>query len=516
MEISQICLDLIKKWEGFRANAYLDPVGIPTIGYGTIRYPNGQPVELGDIVTEAEAEDLLKLEADDFAELVTKKVTVGLNQNQFDALVSFCYNVGGGAFQGSTLLKKLNSGDFTGAAEQFLVWNKATKNGVKIVLEGLTNRRREEKALFEKSGSEGKPLDKPEPSLQAQVDWLEGYRDRNNDDTIIVARKGSDVIEILTVESPDKEDLITVIRQYPNAKNFLIAPQEKQVPTGERILIQKREFATITKVAAPPSLDNQLLIIGMGADEDTPASLKQDIEELQVRLRDLGYYQGEIDGNFGSGTDQAVKAFQAKFFGANEADGKVGPLTWKKLWEGNPVPVTPPVGVPSAGKNYLKLTKINKKDEFGCFVLKMEYFKDGQLKDSLNVCSGTPSKQIFRTATASVPKSFEPLPEGLWRIENIKWAGGPAHKDDYSGKFVFPDPGVGPVSTPLTYQKPNSTRRSAIEIHIDWNRRKKSPGTAGCVGIYTIGDYQRFVRWLRETDPRDFFVDWGLGTCPKP
>ncbi|MFM7716173.1 MAG: lysozyme, partial [Microcystis sp.] len=49
MEISQICLDLIKKWEGFRANAYLDPVGIPTIGYGTIRYPNGQPVELGDI-----------------------------------------------------------------------------------------------------------------------------------------------------------------------------------------------------------------------------------------------------------------------------------------------------------------------------------------------------------------------------------------------------------------------------------------------------------------------------------
>lgn len=93
---------------------------------------------------------------------------------------------------------------------------------------------------------------------------------------------------------------------------------------------------------------------------------------------------------------------------------------------------------------------------------------------------------------------------------------GPAHKDDYSGKFVFPDSGVGPVSTPLTYQKPNSTRRSAIEIHIDWNRRKKSPGTAGCVGIYTIGDYQRFVRWLRETDPRDFFVDWGLGTCPQP
>ncbi len=51
MNISQNCLDLIKKWEGFRANAYLDPVGIPTIGYGTIRYPNGQKVQMGDIIS---------------------------------------------------------------------------------------------------------------------------------------------------------------------------------------------------------------------------------------------------------------------------------------------------------------------------------------------------------------------------------------------------------------------------------------------------------------------------------
>jgi lysozyme len=519
MNISQNCLDLIKKWEGFRSEAYLDPVGIPTIGYGTIRYPNRQKVQMGDIISEPEAEDLMKLECDEFAEVVNRVVAATLNQNQFDALVSFCYNVGAGAFQGSTLLKKLNAGDFTGAAEQFLVWNQGTVNGVKKVIDGLTNRRKDEKALFEKTGAEGISLEKAEESPQNKVTWLEGYREAASDKTIIVAYNGSDVVEILTLDSPDKEDLITVLNQYPNAQNFHLAPPGKTVPTGERILIQKRQPAAITKVANPPALNHPLLVIGMGAEDDTPASLKQDIENLQMRLKALGYYQGKIDGNFGTLTDRGVKAFQAKEFGESEADGKVGKITWGKLW-GQDAPTTAVTSIAddspaTPGKNYLKLTKTNKKDESGCFVLKMEYYKDGKLKDFLNVCSGAPGRQAFRTGTKSVPKSLEPLPEGKWRIENIKWAGGIAHKDDYSGKFLFNN-GVGPVSTPLSYIGPGSTRRSAIEIHIDWNRRKCSPGTAGCVGLYTIADYQRFVSWLRDTDPRDFYVDWGLGTCPKP
>ncbi|MCU0535732.1 MAG: glycoside hydrolase family protein [Hydrococcus sp. Prado102] len=511
MNISQNCLDIIKKWEGFRANAYLDPVGIPTIGYGTIRYPNKQKVQMGDIISEQEAEDLMKLECDEFAEVVNRTVTASLNQNQFDALVCFCYNVGAGAFQGSTLLKNLNAGDFTGAAEQFLVWNKGTVNGVKKVIDGLTNRRRYEKALFEKTGGEGTFLEKAEKSPQNQVTWLESYREAASDKTIIVAYNGSDVVEILILDSPDKEDLITVLNQYPNAQNFHLAPPNKVVPTGERILIQKRQSATIAKVENPPALNHPLLIMGMGVEDDTPASLKQDIENLQMRLKALGYYQGEIDGNFGTNTDRAVKAFQAKEFGESEADGKVGKITWGKLWgqDAPPLPVSTSPEIP--GKNYLKLTNTKKKDEFGCFVLRMEYYKDGKLKDFLNVCSGAPGRQVFKTGTNSVPKSFQPLPEGQWRIENIKWATG---KDKYFGEF--PTPGVGPVSTPLTYIAPNSTRRSAIEIHIDWTRRKGSPGTAGCVGLYTIADYQRFVNWLRDTDPRDFYVDWGLGTCPDP
>jgi diguanylate cyclase (GGDEF)-like protein len=93
MDISQNCLALTKKWEEFRADAYLDPVGIPTIGYGTIRYPNRQKVQMGDVISEPEAEDLMKLECDEFAEVVNKAVTTTPNQNQFDALVCFCYNV---------------------------------------------------------------------------------------------------------------------------------------------------------------------------------------------------------------------------------------------------------------------------------------------------------------------------------------------------------------------------------------------------------------------------------------
>jgi len=512
--ISQNCLDLIKKWEGFVPIAEPCPAGYPTFGYGSIRHGDGRKVKNGDVISRSEAEELLKAECDHFTDTVRQSVQVPLTQNQFDALVSFTYNLGGTALQGSTLLKKLNAKDYSGAAEEFLRWNKITKDGVKVPLQGLTNRRQEEKALFEKKDAEGVPLPQAEPSPQSQVTWLEGYREAGSDNTIVVARNGSTVVEILVLDSADKTDLIAVLNQYPNAKNFLLAPPGQGVPAGDRIQIQHRGVATVTPIPAEevPSLQNSLLVLGMGAEENTPASLTEDIKNLQRRLMALGYYSGDIDGNFGSGTDGAVRAFQETAFGNAEADGKVGPKTWAKLWgqdlqkPDTPAPVT-------SGKTYLKLTKTNRKDQSGCYVLNLEYIKDGRLEDSLAVCSGAPSRQAFRTGPNSRAGTLEPLPEGQWRIENIKWAGG---KDNYSGKtFAVSGNGVGPVSVPLTYIGPKTTGRSAIEIHIDWNRRG-APGTAGCVGMYTIADYQRFVRWLRDTDPRNFYVDWGLGTCPQP
>lgn len=136
--------EMIKKFEGLYLKAYLDPVQIPTIGWGTIKYPNGQKVKMGDVITKEQAQAYLEHEVNKFAEAIEKLVKVACNDNQFCALVSFAYNVGSGALASSTLLKKLNAGDYIGASNEFARWNKA---GGKV-LKGLTRRREDEKNLF--------------------------------------------------------------------------------------------------------------------------------------------------------------------------------------------------------------------------------------------------------------------------------------------------------------------------------------------------------------------------------
>ena len=145
MNLSKTGLDLIKRFESFRAAPYLCSAGVPTIGYGTTVYPNGIKVKLSDQkITQQLAETFLQHHVNVIEKDVSKLVKVTLTQNQFDALVSFAYNVGIGAFGDSTLLKLLNAGDINGASKQFERWNKA---GGKIV-DGLTNRRKAEKVLF--------------------------------------------------------------------------------------------------------------------------------------------------------------------------------------------------------------------------------------------------------------------------------------------------------------------------------------------------------------------------------
>ncbi|HCQ9595909.1 TPA: lysozyme [Acinetobacter baumannii] len=137
-------LNLIKGFEGKRLNAYDDGVGVWTIGFGTIKYPNGVRVKKGDTCTEQQAETYLKNDLTKFEVAINKLVKVPLTQNQFDALTSFTYNLGETNLANSTLLKKLNKGDYQGAADQFLVWNKA---GGKV-MKGLVRRREAERALF--------------------------------------------------------------------------------------------------------------------------------------------------------------------------------------------------------------------------------------------------------------------------------------------------------------------------------------------------------------------------------
>ena len=145
MKISPRGLELIKDFEGFSSTSYLDVVNIPTIGWGNTFYENGTKVKLGDQISKTDALKLLEVVANrDFADKIFPSIKVKVSQSQFDAMVSLAYNIGVGAFLKSTLLKKVNAGDFAGAGEQFLRWNKA---GGKEVL-GLTRRREREKQLF--------------------------------------------------------------------------------------------------------------------------------------------------------------------------------------------------------------------------------------------------------------------------------------------------------------------------------------------------------------------------------
>ena len=144
MSVSNKGVDLICEFEGKRLVAYDDGVGVWTIGFGTTKYPNGVRVKKGDTCTLEQAKEYMRHDLIEFEHTVSISVKVPLNQNQFDALVSLAYNIGSSAFKSSTLVKKLNTGDYQGAADQFNVWINA--GGKRM--QGLVNRRDKEKLLF--------------------------------------------------------------------------------------------------------------------------------------------------------------------------------------------------------------------------------------------------------------------------------------------------------------------------------------------------------------------------------
>ena len=146
MKLNNAGYRLIAKHEGFRSKPYLCPAKIPTIGFGNTYYPNGERVTLLDKeISEEEAFEMFKEIADRFAKKVSKLVTSPINQNQFNALVSFTYNVGVANFIKSTLLKKVNADHNDKSIEQeFLKWTRA---GGKV-LNGLLKRRQDEARIY--------------------------------------------------------------------------------------------------------------------------------------------------------------------------------------------------------------------------------------------------------------------------------------------------------------------------------------------------------------------------------
>ncbi|MGF1453850.1 MAG: lysozyme [Alphaproteobacteria bacterium] len=144
MQTNESGVDLIKRFEGCRLEAYLCPAGVWTVGYGH----TGADVRAGVRITEDRAEELLREDLQRFEDAVERLVMVPINPNEFSALVSLTYNIGEGNFSKSSCLRYLNQGNRAEAANRIELWNKARVNGELTVLEGLVRRRAAEKALF--------------------------------------------------------------------------------------------------------------------------------------------------------------------------------------------------------------------------------------------------------------------------------------------------------------------------------------------------------------------------------
>ena len=150
MKINQATVDLVKRWEGFKAEAYLCPASVWTIGYGTTsRAGIGVTVTRGMRTTEAQAEQWLRMGLEKFAAQIRPAITAPINENEFGAFVSLAYNIGPSAFRGSSALRHFNAGDKASAAAAIKLWDKATINGKPQVLRGLVNRREDEVMLFQ-------------------------------------------------------------------------------------------------------------------------------------------------------------------------------------------------------------------------------------------------------------------------------------------------------------------------------------------------------------------------------
>jgi len=143
MKISQTGITHLKAEEGERLTGYLDSTGLPTIGVGHTGYVGTQAVYSGMEITRETSTALLLSDLATVEKALAQQVTVPLNQNQYDALCSLVFNIGVGAFGKSTLLKRLNSGDYDGAAEAFLMWKRAGHSD-----DILLPRRKREQALF--------------------------------------------------------------------------------------------------------------------------------------------------------------------------------------------------------------------------------------------------------------------------------------------------------------------------------------------------------------------------------
>lgn len=138
---------LVKEFEGFESHAYIDTDGTPVIGYGLSKI-EGISVKIGDRISTEKADAALNAQLQEIQRQLNKSIKVDLNEEQLSALASLSFNVGVNFIQDSTLVRKLNAGDFEGAANEFLRWDQANVGGRLVQMPGLTRRRQAERNLF--------------------------------------------------------------------------------------------------------------------------------------------------------------------------------------------------------------------------------------------------------------------------------------------------------------------------------------------------------------------------------
>ncbi|MCR0371924.1 SH3 domain-containing protein [[Clostridium] innocuum] len=201
---------LIKEFEGLQLTAYYDPVGVLTIGYGhtnNTASASKYPVSPGMTITAAKAEQILKEDLISYETSVNNLVKTTITQNQFDALVSFTYNLGAGTLANSDLLVMVNGRDFIGASKQFGLY----VHGGGVVLPGLVRRRREEANLFmEDSPESSKNIDITNRAINAMIKWMED-------------RKGKVTYSMANRNGPDSYDCSSAVYHALAAGGFLKA-----------------------------------------------------------------------------------------------------------------------------------------------------------------------------------------------------------------------------------------------------------------------------------------------------